>query len=105
MRIDLCLSHFCLFKTRSQAGKACDEGRVFLNAEPARASRVVHTGDRIRFIDRLGRFEEEVEVLEVPEKQVSRPRARELYRTLYRRAVEFPGGAGPSSDDFRGEWS
>ncbi len=84
MRIDLCLSRLCLFKTRSQAGRACDDGRVWLNGAPARASREVHPGDRIRFQDRLGRVTEEVEVLELPEGQVSRSAARDMVRRIGR---------------------
>ncbi|MEZ4652288.1 MAG: S4 domain-containing protein [Candidatus Eisenbacteria bacterium] len=49
MRLDLVLNHLCVFATRSQAGKACDGGRVWVNGEAARASRPVHVGDVIRF--------------------------------------------------------
>jgi ribosomal 50S subunit-recycling heat shock protein len=97
MRIDLCLHRLCLFKTRSQAGKACEENRVWLNGQLARASKVVHPGDRIRFLDRLGRCELEVEVLAVPEGSVSKAAAREMYRELSRRTVGDPwsgDGAG-----------
>lgn len=87
-RLDRVLSHLCLFKTRSQAAKACDEGRVSVNGEPARSSKIVRASDRIRFLDELGRQEEEVEVLAVPERQASKARARELYRVLSRRRVE-----------------
>lgn len=85
------LSRLCLFKTRSQAGRACDEGRVWWNGQPARASREVRSGDRIRFRDARLRFEEEVEILEVPEKPVSKAASRELYRRIERRAIEDPG--------------
>jgi ribosomal 50S subunit-recycling heat shock protein len=71
MRIDLCLSRLCLMKTRSQAGKACDEGRVFLNGQPARAAR---------------------------EGNVSRQDARELYRVVGRRALEDPWEGGPKAE-------
>lgn len=87
-RLDRVLSHLCLFKTRSQAAKACDDGRVFVNGEQARASKMIHASDRIRFREPLGRFEEEVEVLEVPERQVSRAKAREMVRMLSQTRVE-----------------
>lgn len=61
MRCDLCLNRLCLYKTRSQAAKACLEGRVQVNGQPARAARPIRPGDRIRFQDPTGRFEEEVE--------------------------------------------
>jgi ribosomal 50S subunit-recycling heat shock protein len=105
MRIDLCLSRLCLFKTRSQARSACEEGRVLLNGQAARPSREVHPGDRICFRDRLGRVEEEVEIVATPEGNVSRAAARELYRVLARRAVanpwgssETPGSEAPGSE-------
>lgn len=90
MRIDLLLHALCLFKTRSQASRACAEGRVWLNGHPVRASRIVHPGDRIRWRDPLSRWEEEVEILEVPAGQVSRVAARDLYREIYKRAVDDP---------------
>jgi ribosomal 50S subunit-recycling heat shock protein len=90
MRIDLCLSLLCLFKTRSQAGRACAEGRVFLNGQPARASRNVEPGDLIRFQDRLGRIEEEVEVLALPAASTSKKAARDLVRVISRRVMDDP---------------
>jgi hypothetical protein len=51
----------------------------------------VRSGDRIRFRDARLRFEEEVEILEVPEKPVSKAASRELYRRIERRAIEDPG--------------
>ena len=90
MRIDLLLHALCLFKTRSQASRACAEGRVWLNDQPVRASRIVHPGDRIRWRDPLARWEEEVEILEVPAGQVSRVAARGLFREIYKRAVDDP---------------
>ncbi|MCA9730188.1 MAG: RNA-binding protein [Candidatus Eisenbacteria bacterium] len=90
MRLDLVLNHLCVFKTRSQAGKACDGGRVWVNGEAARASRPVHVGDVIRFRDSLARFEEEIEVLEVPSGPVPKSRAREMFRVLERRRIENP---------------
>jgi ribosomal 50S subunit-recycling heat shock protein len=90
VRIDVLLHALCLFKTRSQASRACAEGRVWLNGTPARASREVHAGDRIRFRDALGRLEQEVEVLEVPVAPVSRAQAREMVRTLDRKVVDDP---------------
>lgn len=87
MRIDLLLSRLCLFKTRSQAGKACDAGRVRLNGAPARASREVRSGDRIVFRDQFERHEQEVEILGIPEGPVSKEEARRLYLTLSRREI------------------
>lgn len=101
MRCDLLLSRLCLFKTRSQAGRACDEGRVRVNGRPAKAATEIRPGDRIVWIEPLGRFEEEVEVLSVPEGPVSRAAARELYRRIARRdgPAGWSGGGG-AADGF-----
>jgi ribosome-associated heat shock protein Hsp15 len=96
MRIDLCLSGLCLFKTRSQAGRACDEGKVWLNGQQARSAKDVHPGDRIRFTDRLGRIEQEVEVLVLPEGSVSRAAAHDMYRLIARRVLDDPWGGPPA---------
>lgn len=90
MRIDLLLHALCLFKTRSQAGRACSEGRVRLNGAPVRPSHAVRAGDRILWRDELGRHEQEVEILEVPRGRVSRTAAREMVRVLARRVIEDP---------------
>jgi ribosome-associated heat shock protein Hsp15 len=97
MRCDLLLSRLCLVKTRSQAGKACAEGRVRVNGRPARAASEVRPGDHVAWSDPLGRFEEEVVVEGLPEGSISRAAARQLYRRLPRRALlrpweEEPGG-------------
>jgi ribosomal 50S subunit-recycling heat shock protein len=84
------LNHLCLFKTRSQAGKACDAARVWVNGETARSSRAIKPGDVIRFRDALGRHEEEIEVLEVPEGPIPKARAREMYRIIAHRRIENP---------------
>ena len=45
LRIDKYLWAIRLFKTRSQAGDACDKGKVKLNATNVKASRIVAVGD------------------------------------------------------------
>lgn len=45
LRLDKYLWAIRLFKTRSQAGDACDKGKIKHNRENAKPSRVVHTGD------------------------------------------------------------
>jgi len=99
MRCDLCLHRLCLFKTRSQAAHACDEGRVWVNGQPAKASRLIHPGDHIRFQDRMGRAEEEVEILALPEGSVSRAVAREMVRVIAHRLLEDPWAAPGDAPD------
>ena len=45
LRIDKYLWAIRLFKTRSQAGDACDKGRVKIGGVPVKASRMVVIGD------------------------------------------------------------
>lgn len=45
LRLDKYLWAIRLFKTRSQAGDACDKGKVKNNRENAKASRAVHIAD------------------------------------------------------------
>lgn len=45
LRLDKYLWAIRLFKTRSQAGDACDKGRIKFNGENAKASRNVVIGD------------------------------------------------------------
>lgn len=98
MRIDLVLSRLCLVKTRSQAGRACEDGAVRLNGRPTKASSAVRPGDRVVLLDPSGRFEREYEILALPpEGSVSRAAARDLYRLVELRAVEDPWGPGPGA--------
>lgn len=80
MRIDLVLKYLCLAKSRSIARALCDQGRVRLNGDVARAAATVHAGDRvtIRYAERTL----EIDVLEVPERQASRPEAPRHYRVV-----------------------
>lgn len=77
-------------KTRSQAGKACADGRVVVNGQVSRASRLVRVGDVVRFVDPLGRREEEVRILETPERPLSRAMAHECYERISERALPGP---------------
>jgi len=45
LRLDKYLWAIRLFKTRSQAGDACDKGKIKHNRENAKPSRIVHIGD------------------------------------------------------------
>ena len=48
VRLDVWLDVACLFKTRSEAKRACEAGKVDVNGQPAKPNRVVREGDRLR---------------------------------------------------------
>jgi ribosome-associated heat shock protein Hsp15 len=78
VRIDkwLWAAHF--FKTRAQASRACELGRIEANAQPAKASREVHAGDLLQIKNEGGDFQ--VEVLGLTEIRGSAAVAQTLYR-------------------------
>lgn len=78
MRLDVYLHKVCILRSRTLAKEACDRGKVRLNGEPAKASREVEAGDRVR-LD-LGARILELEVVAVPGGQISRKDAHEYYR-------------------------
>ena len=86
MRLDLYLKRCCLTKRRSEAKRACENGIVTLDDRPAKAGREVHTGQRvaIRFTDR----HLEVEILKLPERNVSKKAAPSFYRVIRDEARE-----------------
>lgn len=89
MRIDLLLKALCLAKTRSQARKGCDAGRVTLNGARAKPSAEARAGDVVEI--RYPRKVLAVEVLETPPGQISRRDAARYYRVLREHDVEESG--------------
>lgn len=78
MRIDQFLSSSRLIGRRAEAKRACDEGLVFLDGRRAKPGDRVKSGQivSIKFWDRRV----EAEILEIPQGNVSRKRARTLCR-------------------------
>ena len=87
MRLDVYLHRVCILKSRTMAKEACDRGKVRWNGEPAKASRILAPGDRIR-LD-LGVRVLEMEVVQIPEKSVSKREAPAYYRVLAEERPEF----------------
>jgi ribosome-associated heat shock protein Hsp15 len=77
-RLDLWLDVVCLFKTRAEAQKACQAGRVKVNGQVGRASRMLKAGDELR-IARGGAGEQIVVVVAFAESHVAKAVARTLY--------------------------
>jgi len=60
VRIDVWLDVACLFKTRSEAKRACEGGKVEINGEHAKPHRLVREGDRIRISRGFGQHQDVV---------------------------------------------
>jgi len=78
VRLDIWLDVACLFKTRSEAKRACEGGKVDVNAEHAKPHRAVREGDRIRITRPFGRHQDVI-VRIVLDQHVKKGEARVLY--------------------------
>ena len=78
VRLDVWLDVACLFKTRSEAQKACNGGKVEVNGHPVKAHRPLHVGDELRITRTQGR-RQVVVVRALIERHVPKADARELY--------------------------
>ena len=78
VRLDIWLDVACLFKTRSEAKRACEGGKVDVNGEHAKPHRTVREGDRIRISRPFGRHQDIV-VRIVLEQHVKKAEAKVLY--------------------------
>ena len=78
VRLDLWLDVACLFKTRSEAKRACEGGKVEVNNQTAKPNRQVREGDRIRISRPFGR-RQDVIVRMLIDQHVAKSQARALY--------------------------
>ena len=85
MRIDLTLKYLCLVKSRSIAKTLCEREAVLVNGKTVRPSAAVPEGARITI--RFARNTKTIELLEIPEKQLSKSAALDYYRL-----VDTPNG-------------
>lgn len=114
VRLDVWLDVACLFKTRSEAQRACRGGKVDVNAQRAKPHRTVQPGDRLAITRPQGR-RQLVVVRSLAERHLPRAEARTLYedvtppltddeREMLRlgRALGSPGGpTGAKTPDAR----
>lgn len=80
-RLDHWLDIACLFKTRSEAKRACEAGRVTVNGQSAKPNRLVRDADRIRIRRPFGRYQDVVVRL-VIDRHVKKSEARAMYDDL-----------------------
>src|SRR5918993_1270149 len=78
MRLDVWLDVSCLFKTRSEAKRACEGGKVEINGEHAKPNRQLREGDRLR-ITRGHGHTQDVIVRILLDQHVRKSEARALY--------------------------
>jgi ribosome-associated heat shock protein Hsp15 len=81
MRLDVWLDIACLFRTRSEATKACKGGKVDLNGHSAKPNRELKVGDEILITRPLGR-RQKVAVRAFAEQHVPKAEARTLYEDI-----------------------
>jgi ribosome-associated heat shock protein Hsp15 len=78
LRLDVWLDITCLFRTRSEAQKACKMRRIDVNGQTAKPHREVRAGDQIVISRPLGR-KQTVVVQGLADRHVSKAEARKLY--------------------------
>jgi ribosome-associated heat shock protein Hsp15 len=78
IRLDVWLDVACLFRTRSEAQRACRGGKIDVNGQSAKPHRLLHTGDELRISRPLGRHQVVV-VNELAEHHLPKAEARHLY--------------------------
>jgi ribosome-associated heat shock protein Hsp15 len=81
IRLDVWLDVACLFRTRSEAQKACKGGKVDVNGQSAKPHREVRPGDEIVISRPLGRRQRLV-VRALADRHIAKAEARDLYEDL-----------------------
>jgi ribosome-associated heat shock protein Hsp15 len=81
VRLDVWLDVACLFKTRSEAQRACNGGKVDVNGDGARPNRQVKVGDRLEITRPLGK-RQIVAVKAVHDQHLPKAQARQMYEDL-----------------------
>src|SRR5262245_53608044 len=81
VRLDIWLDVACLFKTRSEAQRACKGGKVDVNGQSARPNRLVRLGDQIEISRGFGR-RQQVVVRALADQHIAKRDAKQLYEDL-----------------------
>jgi ribosome-associated heat shock protein Hsp15 len=81
VRLDIWLDVACLYRTRSEAQKACRGGKIEVNDQAARSNRLVRPGDVLTIGRPFGR-RQRVVVRGLAERHVTKVEARALYDDL-----------------------
>ena len=78
-RLDKWLKTACIFKTRAQATRACEEKRVRLNGQVAKPSKMVKPGDELSVRMKGGKYVN-MQIISVSAKNVAKKDARLMYK-------------------------
>ncbi len=81
VRLDIWLDVACLYRTRSEAQKACKTGRIDVNGQTAKSNRLVRPGDKIEIQRPFGR-RQQIVVRGLAHGHIAKSDARELYEDL-----------------------
>src|SRR6266566_2274822 len=81
MRLDVWLDVACLFKTRSEATRACRLRKVDVGGQTAKPHREIKPGDQIDIGRPFGR-RQQVIVISLAEKHIAKAEARLLYEDV-----------------------
>ena len=81
VRLDIWLDVSCLYRTRSEAQKACQGGKVEVNGQPAKPNRQLRVGDELQMKRPFGR-QQRVVVRGLTDRHVAKAEAKRLYEDL-----------------------
>ncbi len=78
IRLDVWLDVACLYRTRSEAQRACQGGKVEVNGQSAKSHRQLKVGDELRLSRPFGR-KQTVTVIGLADRHMPKADARQLY--------------------------
>jgi ribosome-associated heat shock protein Hsp15 len=78
VRLDVWLDVACLFRTRSEAQKACTSGKIDVNGQTAKPHRTLRVGDALVIGRPMGR-KQQIVVKGLAERHLPKAEARQLY--------------------------
>jgi ribosome-associated heat shock protein Hsp15 len=78
VRLDVWLDVACLFRTRAEAQRACQGGKVEVNGQAGKPHRLVRIGDEIRLSRPYGR-KQVLTVEGLADRHIAKAEARQLY--------------------------
>ena len=81
VRLDVWLDVACLYRTRSEAQRACQAGKVEVNGQAAKPKRRLRIGDELKIKRPFGR-QQRVAVRALADRHIAKADAKQLYEDL-----------------------